>query len=289
MFITSTWSCSMTCWFLSSCPTSNHNLYGFWKNHELVVYRNIPTSNHNVNSKCIVPFLVVYCTIPTSNHNWDYEHWKLIKVVYRTIPTSNHNSVTNFLLRLTLYIVLFLHQTTTLCCPTKLWLELYIVLFLHQTTTRLRTASTAWCCISYYSYIKPQQYPCLELSCFVVYRTIPTSNHNCAAMRWLSLRLYIVLFLHQTTTWPGEPRDWWVLYIVLFLHQTTTVGYAVRLASKLYIVLFLHQTTTGNYPLQSYDSCISYYSYIKPQPINVVQHEASVVYRTIPTSNHNLL
>ena len=79
----------------------------------------------------------------------------------------------------------------------------------------------------------------------VVYRTIPTSNHNVAP--------------------PQE--DFNVLYIVLFLHQTTT---------KVVCVIF---------PL----SCISYYSYIKPQLIEQLMIASSVVYRTIPTSNHNWL
>ena len=35
--------------------------------------------------------------------------------------------------------------------------------------------------------------------------------------------------------------------------------------------------------------CISYYSYIKPQRDECKQHLFSVVYRTIPTSNHNAL
>ena len=34
-------------------------------------------------------------------------------------------------------------------------------------------------------------------------------------------------------------------------------------------------------------SYISYYSYIKPQPDGKWRYEMSVVYRTIPTSNHN--
>ena len=33
--------------------------------------------------------------------------------------------------------------------------------------------------------------------------------------------------------------------------------------------------------------CISYYSYIKPQLQRIVPASLQVVYRTIPTSNHN--
>ena len=58
-------------------------------------------------------------------------------VVYRTIPTSNHNSLPPCDARLQLYIVLFLHQTTTTCHQTQIPHQLYIVLFLHQTTTLL--------------------------------------------------------------------------------------------------------------------------------------------------------
>ena len=98
-------------------------------------------------------------------------------------------------------------------------------------------------CISYYSYIKPQQEKLCSWAVSVVYRTIPTSNHN--------------------------------LQVVL-----------LQLA-MLYIVLFLHQTTTLFYSPFTFFSCISYYSYIKPQryPAKVVLFR--VVYRTIPTSNHN--
>ena len=98
-------------------------------------------------------------------------------------------------------------------------------------------------CISYYSYIKPQRIENIHPAREVVYRTIPTSNHN---MRVLS-------------------RQFNQLYIVLFLHQTTTVTLA---------------------PSSSF-GCISYYSYIKPQPNGWCSAVHGVVYRTIPTSNHN--
>ena len=134
LFITSTWSCSMTCWFLSSCPTSNHN--------KLLIF-----------APC-----------------------------------------------LRLYIVLFLHQTTTSMDVNLLPKELYIVLFLHQTTTSATKAKLKSCCISYYSYIKPQLFPPCLSPVVVVYRTIPTSNHNFDFYHNAYIKLYIVLFLHQTTT-----------------------------------------------------------------------------------------
>ena len=121
-----------------------------------------------------------------------------------------------------LYIVLFLHQTTTaqLCVDwacgcisyysyIKPQLKLVLIEFMDS-------------CISYYSYIKPQLY-FYNLKCqVVVYRTIPTSNHNLIAYEQITNQLYIVLFLHQTTTQSNQ----WTLN----------------------------------------KCCISYYSYIKPQP-----------------------
>ena len=121
-----------------------------------------------------------------------------------------------------LYIVLFLHQTTTINGDGGKLVPLYIVLFLHQTTTKKRSCIFRSCCISYYSYIKPQLLGCknYRVSCcisyysyikpqpaggaigslFVVYRTIPTSNHNTYTVNVVTGVLYIVLFLHQTTT-----------------------------------------------------------------------------------------
>ena len=99
---------------------------------------------------------VVYRTIPTSNHNLLWHRGASQKVVYRTIPTSNHNFLNVIIKLQTLYIVLFLHQTTTIKKLLKLLLS----------------------CISYYSYIKPQLLPLQHSSKRVVYRTIPTSNHN---------------------------------------------------------------------------------------------------------------
>ena len=58
--------------------------------------------------------------------------------------------------------------------------------------------------------------------------------------------MYIVLFLHQTTTYMSFLLIFFQLYIVLFLHQTTTLSLLKSIIFKLYIVLFLHQTTTYN-------------------------------------------
>ena len=141
---------------------------------------------------------------------------------------------------------LFLHQTTTILHGYLKSLWLYIVRFLHQTTTVPRMRIFSVSCISSVSYIKPQLSVYHYVYKGVVYRPFPTSNHNGVGQKMYNHVLYIVRFLHQTTT---EWQPWLLtneLYIVRFLHQTTTVCQLPRRSSVLYIVRFLHQTTTGS-------------------------------------------
>ena len=79
---------------------------------------------------------VVYRPFPTSNHNWKNAVISKDMVVYRPFPTSNHNSLMKNYWMLVLYIVRFLHQTTTLRKQDRPIYVLYIVRFLHQTTTK---------------------------------------------------------------------------------------------------------------------------------------------------------
>ena len=99
--------------------------------------------------------------------------------------------------------------------------------------------------------------------------------------------LYIVLFLHQTTTLTLCEYCPMMLYIVLFLHQTTTVfliGILMLSCISYYSYIKPQPGSTSN---TRNGCCISYYSYIKPQLTTVRNGDNSVVYRTIPTSNHN--
>ena len=100
----------------------------------------------------------------------------------------------------------------------------------------------------------------------VVYRSFPTSNHNVNVLICDIHMLYIVRFLHQTTTVLQDKRNEDRLYIVRFLHQTTTHWSHFPHGTWLYIVRFLHQTTTLSVRSMLEASCISFVSYIKPQP-----------------------
>ena len=143
-----------------------------------VVYLYIPTSNHNRQAASKQDGKVVYLYIPTPNHNYEKYAHSVISVVYLYIPTPNHNFALVGGCPLTLYIFIFLHQTTTVP-PVRF--------------VRFR-------CISLYSYIKPQLSSVKGKDSIVVYLYIPTSNHNHSLISSVTSKLYIFIFLHQTTT-----------------------------------------------------------------------------------------
>ena len=61
-------------------------------------------------------------------------------------------------------------------------------------------------CLWSYSYIKPQLGYFRPVVSFVVYGPIPTSNHNDSLRRIEVDVLFMVLFLHQTTTARDSPK-----------------------------------------------------------------------------------
>ena len=103
----------------------------------------------------------------------------------------------------------------------------------------------------------------------------------------MCVKLYIFWFLHQTTTIKSSIILNSLLYIFWFLHQTTTHSVPSSQIAMLYIFWFLHQTTTYDYASKHCYSCISFDSYIKPQPAGIGCQSCGVVYLLIPTSNHN--
>ena len=208
-------------------------------------------------------------------------------VVYLLIPTSNHNNICGITKISSLYIFWFLHQTTTWWLDEFIESELYIFWFLHQTTTQMVHLPSRHRCISFDSYIKPQL--CLDkegnlmvvylliptsnhnplrlINCivYVVYLLIPTSNHNYCKWEEVISKLYIFWFLHQTTTSWLHDNFLPVVYLLIPTSNHNMYG-ANTIEQKLYIFWFLHQTTTNYQYPKLIRSCISFDSYIKPQP-----------------------
>ena len=167
--------------------------------------------------------------------------------------------------------------------------ELFIILFLHQTTTASLTPRNLQSCLSSCSYIKPQLKRIRYAEIVVVYHLVPTSNHNDGKEISVNDLLFIILFLHQTTTHCTTKPHTAKLFIILFLHQTTTftlilMTFLCCLSSCSYIKPQLLASIWDNL-----SGCLSSCSYIKPQLKSVSMSIFKVVYHLVPTSNHNLL
>ena len=146
----------------------------------------------------------------------------LSMVVYLSLPTSNHNPLSADTAKSELYIFRFLHQTTT--APPQLQSACGCISFASYIKPQPcgHILPVWYGCISFASYIKPQLSHAHRVELYVVYLSLPTSNHNLTYERTPCLSLYIFRFLHQTTTTSGRCCFTLVLYIFRFLHQTTT-------------------------------------------------------------------
>ena len=143
-----------------------------------------------------------------------------------------------------LYLIPFLHQTTTTRISPFLKRSLYLIPFLHQTTTHIRRGIAEASCILFHFYIKPQLLASMDVFQVVVSYSISTSNHNKRDEISILIELYLIPFLHQTTTTSTLTQPGIKLYLIPFLHQTTTAGFRLLLPLLLYLIPFLHQTTT---------------------------------------------
>ena len=186
---------------------------------------------------------------------------------------------------------------------------LYIVLFLHQTTTEPASCQSIPVVYRTIPTSNHNVLLLLLLRIFVVYRTIPTSNHNVAQSQAFMCGLYIVLFLHQTTTMSKADGHVWCCisyysYIKPQPLDRCTQSTQGCISYYSYIkpqqrVIWLYEIGScisyysyikpqrGLLLLHKRLCCISYYSYIKPQRLSLCKGFLKVVYRTIPTSNHN--
>ena len=255
----------------------------------IVVSLLIPTSNHNsrlytTNKQALYLFWFLHQTTTVgfalrralSCISFDsYIKPQLAKVsliqlyvVSLLIPTSNHNLVWILILLCKLYLFWFLHQTTTLAHDSSIDFRLYLFWFLHQTTTWAGQL--------------------IKIDKLYLFWFLHQTTTWCMLYPWRS-GLYLFWFLHQTTTFEDGDQDTAKLYLFWFLHQTTTQHSFASQRIVLYLFWFLHQTTT----ILSFGSistrCISFDSYIKPQPSWKKLSLGLVVSLLIPTSNHNQL
>ena len=125
-----------------------------------------------------LPIVVVSYRNSTSNHNKAAGPAGPEGVVSYRNSTSNHNIMRLCLIRLELYLIEILHQTTTLRMASSPRFLLYLIEILHQTTTPARHMLVVRRCILSKFYIKPQRSLQLIVILPVVSYRNSTSNHN---------------------------------------------------------------------------------------------------------------
>ena len=198
--------------------------------------------------------------------------------------------------RLLLFIILFLHQTTTWGRKTNQHEWLFIILFLHQTTTvgqgidfvnllfiilfLHQTTTGRWCylsecsCLSSCSYIKPQLLNQISLFSLVVYHLVPTSNHNLLDPLFRELELFIILFLHQTTTCGlTNPKSLRCLSSCSYIKPQLNIYYYFCKRGCLSSCSYIKPQLVFSRKERA-QGCLSSCSYIKPQ-----QEEENTEYR----------
>ena len=122
------------------------------------------------------------------------------------------------------------------------------------------------CCILFHFYIKPQLLSTNIYIFNVVSYSISTSNHNCISV----IRLIKVL------------------YLIPFLHQTTTLKRVLNADSGCILFHFYIKPQPTSFALVTAQGCILFHFYIKPQLFHQRKRKPSVVSYSISTSNHNL-
>ena len=246
-------------------PTSNHNVWHLRELHlVLYIFWFLHQTTTGICSVCVIQSCISFDSYikPQRCRLWV----GACRVVYLLIPTSNHNwRVARKGLGM-LYIFWFLHQTTTSSCSgSSCWScisfdsyikpQLYFKSDLYpegcisfdsyiKPQRWLSMANFGGGCISFDSYIKPQLVRPHEQWWWVVYLLIPTSNHN--RRNTLQVVSGVVYLLIPTSNHNCRSRLPW--------------------GTWLYIFWFLHQTTTVSQSYKNDDGCISFDSYIKPQP-----------------------
>ena len=187
-----------------------------------------------------------------------------------------------------LYILRFLHQTTTIiisyygskgCISCVFYIKPQLVSNLQQKQVS---------CISCVFYIKPQLQSSFVFMYMVVYLAFSTSNHNYSIRDDCLLWLYILRFLHQTTTsnsfLPSMP-------IVVYLAFSTSNHNGGCSEYRRHLVVYLaFSTSNHNCNLTALATSRVVYLAFSTSNHNckVVRNlDVNVVYLAFSTSNHN--
>ena len=227
-------------------PTSNHNCYlKLEKEYQLYIFWFLHQTTTMMLSICYIircisfdsyikPQRVLFAVA-------------LSAVVYLLIPTSNHNPSWRMLLPPSVVYLLIPTSNHNLILSCSSLFALYIFWFLHQTTT--------WRGIS-------GKVTMLYIFWFL-HQTTTKKSKRMLLKRCISFDSYIKPQLRNIIII--------IIIVVYLLIPTSNHNLTVSIVTNpvLYIFWFLHQTTTILGSVWLLWSCISFDSYIKPQPIDL--------------------
>ena len=180
-----------------SVSTSNHNYSAKCGNHTPVVPYSVSTSNHNIAATTSTRSAVVPYSVSTSNHNVDSKPHKGYKVVPYSVSTSNHNTRGVYAVYPPLFLILFLHQTTTGNVSTRELVGCSLFCFYIKPQLVALCGSLCASCSLFCFYIKPQLRHCASTARPVVPYSVSTSNHNFAVLMFSSS--YVVPYSVSTS------------------------------------------------------------------------------------------
>ena len=152
-------------------------------------------------------------------------------VVSYLVSTSNHNIKSRHIQSQGLFLILYLHQTTTAKRLLSGARRLFLILYLHQTTTSIFESGILHSCFLSCIYIKPQPRGIHPEVYYVVSYLVSTSNHNVTTLLlkdWFVVSYLVSTSNHNIVT---AIKDCTLLFLILYLHQTTTPGVTNVLAS----------------------------------------------------------
>ena len=135
-----------------------------------VVSYSISTSNHNHPIFGYLCIVVVSYSISTSNHNLQGQLNSSTSVVSYSISTSNHNPPVSVFWLNALYLIPFLHQTTTMRPLMRLPIGCILFHFYIKPQPFVERIFGKERCILFHFYIKPQLHNmamCLLYSCIL--------------------------------------------------------------------------------------------------------------------------
>ena len=238
-----------------------------------------------------------------------YRGIEQLAVVPYHFSTSNHNSAQRDSFFSGLYLITFLHQTTTCTASVhgseSCTLSLFYIKPQHEQIKNTKedsctlslfyikpqpplgaTDTLRGCTLSLF-YIKPQRCRKSSTGNPVVPYHFSTSNHNVSDVLTACIQLYLITFLHQTTTcWTHRVYISCCTLSLFYIKPQPQINYPTIQSRCTLSLFYIKPQLTGHISSKKMRCTLSLF-YIKPQPIAEDETLNIVVPYHFSTSNHN--